>query len=146
MHHIRDSASHIQSSQDTFVLVELWSSARGIIGSMVTSSTGLVGWKSSDCVKLFSMRILVVAALFGAYRRSREVQGPQSSRVITKGVFTLACCGSFSVFTWFARDWLQWQRHLWFRGYWEGLSVGVESRDHHVGHVHLLRPDRIKTS
>lgn len=67
MHHIRDSASHIQSSQDTFVLVELWSSARGIIGSMVTSSTGLVGWKSSDCVKLFSMRILVVAALFGAY-------------------------------------------------------------------------------
>lgn len=48
------------------------------------------------------------------------------------------------VFTWFAGDGLQGQRHLRLRGYWEGLCVGVEGRDHHVGHVHLLRRHRTK--
>lgn len=46
--------------------------------------------------------------------------------------------------TWFAGDWLQWQGHLGVRGDLEGLSVGVESRDHHVGHVHLLGQKQYK--
>lgn len=40
--------------------------------------------------------------------------------------------------TWLAGDWLQWQAHLGVRGDCEGLGAWVESRDHHVGHVHLL--------
>lgn len=53
------------------------------------------------------------------------------------------CAG---VFTWFAGDGLQRQGHLWFRGYREGLRAGVEGRDHHVGHVHLLRQHRREPS
>lgn len=51
-----------------------------------------------------------------------------------------------SVFTWFAGDGLQRQGHLRVGGDWEGLRVGVEGRDHHVGHVHLLRQHRTKPS
>lgn len=51
-----------------------------------------------------------------------------------------------SVFTWFAGDRLQRQGHLRFGGDWEGLRAGVEGRDHHVGHVHLLRQHRTKPS
>ena len=40
--------------------------------------------------------------------------------------------------TWLARDRLQRQSHLGVGGDREGLGVGMESRDHHVGHVHLL--------